>query len=418
MNPVANSTKEMGPGLRRDTLDDHFGDINWRKVTGLAATLKRRSSEAVEERQKHVTVFIKFDASLPLDSMTKWTVMVKIWDLDQTQLNPFESTKRRIMIHEHMPPSLLLTQGLELEEQQRCLCIDAKALGSHSTDLQITKVIERANRLKRQIDAWSTIQLLYMPGILKLHIIDGSDTLMAAVNGKLYLPSEAIDHIPIPYDIMELELRLRFVQAHNALHDIRHLILVRTQMYTAKDRFARGQSQVTCAQNLALSVQGRIDTTAQKYQICRESLLHLAQPLKKVNWDLELRPLYNEDISGDFDPAGPRMQEALRIEWCKAHARAHCWQEECLLLQEEMRRVKEFLSWEEWKWIERTAKVEPRYDLFLAEGQKAYAFRQAAICVQLHAHCEVAWKGIPDKIGTGPGIPEGPDGQYYRIECH
>lgn len=32
MNPVASSTKEMGPGSRRDTLDDHFGDYNWRKV--------------------------------------------------------------------------------------------------------------------------------------------------------------------------------------------------------------------------------------------------------------------------------------------------------------------------------------------------------------------------------------------------
>ncbi len=35
MNPVASSTKEMGPGSRRDTLDDHFGDYNWRKVTSL-----------------------------------------------------------------------------------------------------------------------------------------------------------------------------------------------------------------------------------------------------------------------------------------------------------------------------------------------------------------------------------------------
>ena len=34
-NAVANSTKEMGPGSRRDTLDDHFGDYNWRKVTNL-----------------------------------------------------------------------------------------------------------------------------------------------------------------------------------------------------------------------------------------------------------------------------------------------------------------------------------------------------------------------------------------------
>ncbi|KDQ32352.1 hypothetical protein PLEOSDRAFT_1026822, partial [Pleurotus ostreatus PC15] len=35
MNPVASSTKEMGPCSRRDTLDDHFGDYNWRKVATL-----------------------------------------------------------------------------------------------------------------------------------------------------------------------------------------------------------------------------------------------------------------------------------------------------------------------------------------------------------------------------------------------
>jgi Kyakuja-Dileera-Zisupton transposase len=35
INPVATSTREMGPGSRRDTLDDHFGDFNWKKVTNL-----------------------------------------------------------------------------------------------------------------------------------------------------------------------------------------------------------------------------------------------------------------------------------------------------------------------------------------------------------------------------------------------
>ena len=29
---VASSTKEMGPGMRRDTLDDHFGHWNWEKM--------------------------------------------------------------------------------------------------------------------------------------------------------------------------------------------------------------------------------------------------------------------------------------------------------------------------------------------------------------------------------------------------
>lgn len=31
-NALASSTKEMGPGSRRDTLDDHFGDRNWDKT--------------------------------------------------------------------------------------------------------------------------------------------------------------------------------------------------------------------------------------------------------------------------------------------------------------------------------------------------------------------------------------------------
>lgn len=35
INPIANSTKEMGPGNRRDTLDDHFNDYNWSKIITL-----------------------------------------------------------------------------------------------------------------------------------------------------------------------------------------------------------------------------------------------------------------------------------------------------------------------------------------------------------------------------------------------
>ncbi|TFK57878.1 hypothetical protein BDN72DRAFT_732579, partial [Pluteus cervinus] len=31
INPIAMSTSEMGPGSRRDTLNDHFGDWNWKK---------------------------------------------------------------------------------------------------------------------------------------------------------------------------------------------------------------------------------------------------------------------------------------------------------------------------------------------------------------------------------------------------
>lgn len=36
INCVAMSTKEMGPGARQDTLDDHFGDWNWKKISGFS----------------------------------------------------------------------------------------------------------------------------------------------------------------------------------------------------------------------------------------------------------------------------------------------------------------------------------------------------------------------------------------------
>jgi hypothetical protein len=39
VNPSAPSTKEMGPGFRRDTLDAHFGDYNWRKYIGFGMSL-------------------------------------------------------------------------------------------------------------------------------------------------------------------------------------------------------------------------------------------------------------------------------------------------------------------------------------------------------------------------------------------
>ena len=35
INPAAQSTKEMGPGRRRDMLDDHFSDWNWKKTIKL-----------------------------------------------------------------------------------------------------------------------------------------------------------------------------------------------------------------------------------------------------------------------------------------------------------------------------------------------------------------------------------------------
>ena len=35
LNGLAYSTREMGPGSRQDTIEDHLGDWNWKKITSM-----------------------------------------------------------------------------------------------------------------------------------------------------------------------------------------------------------------------------------------------------------------------------------------------------------------------------------------------------------------------------------------------
>lgn len=110
-NAVANSTKEMGPGSRRDTLDDHFGDYNWRKIMSIgqiillpstehpltvpsAQTFVRQVKEALEAREEQVEAFREFDAALPVSMTEEWTKMVQDWEEDRTSFNPYSMTSR------------------------------------------------------------------------------------------------------------------------------------------------------------------------------------------------------------------------------------------------------------------------------------------------------------------------------------
>ena len=109
----------------------------------------------------------------------------------------------------------------------------------------------------------------------------------------------------------------------------------------------------------------------------------LASHLNNIGWEDTLQPLQDEDIHapdeeesnvgegqctltwiwrtgaiGRSDSAAQEgtcaqccfhdscsdFRSVLWIEWCKARARAHRWQEECLLLKEEMRCIVQFFD--------------------------------------------------------------------------
>jgi hypothetical protein len=71
---------------------------------------------------------------------------------------------------------------------------DLEGLGSHSTDLQRSKLVHRATCLRAQFDAWEQLQRVYMPSVPNYRQSSGklaTDTSTPIQNIHLILPSEA-----------------------------------------------------------------------------------------------------------------------------------------------------------------------------------------------------------------------------------
>ncbi|KAG9316896.1 hypothetical protein JVU11DRAFT_2972 [Chiua virens] len=194
LNPVASSTKEMGPGHRRDTLDDLIGDSNWKKFIGMGTTILRKLIEAIPERNEHQEDLEEFEHSLAGrygGQLAKWREQVEAWEEDASQPNPFEIKSNSITqasiqlqlakdeaieaaasdvppTHTDISPSVLISSGLELEEQQQRLRNDIEELGLRGTDQQNAKLQQRSNGLRNRIDAWGAVQTLYIPAVASL----------------------------------------------------------------------------------------------------------------------------------------------------------------------------------------------------------------------------------------------------------
>ncbi|KAF9555789.1 hypothetical protein CPC08DRAFT_779954 [Agrocybe pediades] len=463
-NNLSGSTKEMGPGSRSDTLDDHFGHHSWRKVVTMAETFLRRAKDALEGRQEHLEAFIEFDAAIPPEDATVWTRMCQAWEKDPKQVNPFVLNRKvgvsdsdvrlrlaqeesdalargeAVTVHGDVSPSVLVSQGLHLEDQQARLALDMKSLGTHSTSLQKAKLLERSNALKRRIDAWIAISI----AILRSRDDAKCTTPVAVSDIKLFLPSSSKETLACSQSLLTYEWEFRFAQAHDILNSIRGLLLLRAHMINSKQSHSRGQRMQTRSLKLLNSVSTKISALTAAYSHTRTALEQLSIPLEKMTWQSMLRPLDQSDlvalystddsvrlgegrrtlpwiwkVDGTGENADDRTQAALRVEWCKARARAHRWQEECLLLAEEMRRVKAYFSWEEQTWLSKADEVkgslidagcmEPT-----SEGKYAYAIRQSEIRKSMRLRCEDLWDGLADQLTT---IPDRDDA-YTMVECH
>ncbi|KAG1797171.1 hypothetical protein EV424DRAFT_1592838 [Suillus variegatus] len=412
INPVATSTREMGPGSRRDTLDDHFGDFNWKKLTNLGVSLLRKLKVAIPERDQHQRDFHEFDNTLVAErpeEVSRWKIAIEEWEVDMSMTNPFGATttsesvfhteryltdndhvamtqasvrlslsqneaedlERGVdhSLHSEISPTVLISTGIGIEEEQR----DISALGAHSTDLQRSKIQDRMNTLQRKVEQWCQVQLLYMPSVSRIR------TTRSSSSGTF----------------------------EEKAHEINLLLPSELKQHTRDaDANIRGQRANTRASAV-------IGKAADRYRRARNALKNLHETLGEHHWQevfpiLEQAHVRSMTLSWIWkthgvSAAGEVLTDALRIEWCKARACANRWMEEVQLLLEEMRRVRAFLSWHAMWWDEQ---ADRRVELPAAEteGIKGYARRQAALRRSIRDAFTAMWDGFVVTPSAATGI--------------
>ncbi|KAG2048340.1 hypothetical protein BDR06DRAFT_976099 [Suillus hirtellus] len=388
INPVATSTCEMGPGSCRDTLDDHFGDFNWKKVTNMGVSLSRKLKAAVPECDQHVCDFEDFNNALEHErpkQVAEWRLAVERWESDLSQENPFALTGKHMLLaltqaavrlslsqqeadnlehgmddslHEEVSRSVLISSGMEIEDQQ-----------THLTE-------EKAHKIE-----------LWLPS-------------------KIY--ADATDPVhQCDATLSQYEWELRRAQAYDALDDLRRHLRLHAHLYKFKDTHICGQQANTRVSAIIDKVKSNVSIAAARYCRAWSALKRLSPALSHTMWREEFPKLENDDIHGmsqgkpgqlsgnpsDAPEGETVLNESLRIEWCKSRTRATHWVEEVQLLQEEMRRVAAYLLWHATWW---DVQADRCTGLALAEveGIRGYAKHQAAVWQDLHDTFLSKWGAV------------------------
>ncbi|KAL0562504.1 hypothetical protein V5O48_019583, partial [Marasmius crinis-equi] len=137
LGPIGTNTKEMGPGHRRDTIDDHVGYWGFLKILALGRLLRKRRAEAREQTTAHNQFFEEFSQSQSSHS-AEWLGMIEDWEAWRSKVNPYSLSKKGVtekdirlaytnkemealaagdpFLHE-VSPSAFLVMGLDIEEE-------------------------------------------------------------------------------------------------------------------------------------------------------------------------------------------------------------------------------------------------------------------------------------------------------------
>ena len=309
------------------------------------------------------------------------------------------------------------------------------------TSKQLADLEEKKSALIRQFQIWRPVQLAYAPHVATLLPLvhsfdDAGGQYLNPESVTLYFPSSLppeIRRLPELKEVRDAELSLREPQAHDALADVRRLRRIIQGLWQFKKLNVSGTGNRPNTQMLGTysRIEHRLQRAANRYRVAYTALVALDPD---GAWKERLKELKPTDLRGpgrDADnpedaktsngrfipswiwlvPRPPQergddqtedeFNNTMRAEWAQMRARMCRWNEELLILQEEMRRVLAFFEWKSVWWVEqgrRREGLEPS----LESGVIAYAHKQATISLRMAARCATYWLPIMKKCGINP----------------
>ncbi|KAF7330698.1 hypothetical protein MSAN_02447900 [Mycena sanguinolenta] len=427
---VASSMREMGPGSRRDVLDNHWGFWNWTKLTTIGALLRRRLDNAKQELEAQTDAFEMFSAE-QADRVPEWEAMAQARHIMEAEVKLKFAEEEQVSAARGVPslhdvsPSSFIYAGLDLEEQQ--------------CHVRVQVELKKAT---------------CMPGALQAlaRIAPNPDELPE--DTPLMLPSAlspAERESGCVVGVHLIEVLARDAQCSEVLVRLRNQLHVKSRLLRYKEIQAWHQGANTRSQTLVARNESKIRLHSKRYQAAWDVLRRL-RPEGEMGWhqlrredvrtmeDVEelskrekLKRLRREgqQVEDDGDGEGTdgegmgadndddngervvnaaenkrqvswiwtttgstgsdaELEDALRIEWTKARARCKWWAEEVALLEEEYRRVLKSFEHEVRRWDVRARDAASAADAKLGQGKATYAQKQADLYRKLATKVTVA----------------------------
>ncbi|KAL1671667.1 hypothetical protein EV122DRAFT_284713 [Schizophyllum commune] len=327
-----------------------------------------------------------------------------------------------------------LAAGLQLEIAQCRIMADIQ--GPAIIPMNLEGLINNRRRaLLVKNDKFEDLRKVHMPGAQDyIEELESNDVrAVDAEHHKIYMPSDipanrrrAICAEGLP----EKELRLRVAQGHDILSRLRRKLHAKQYYIEWRNKHATGQKQSTRARALLSTLQEKIDLDVVAYRRTRQAILSL----RNVEHDDAFPPLLHSDLTLEGELAEPddaaqarlsragssarptrihvstgkhkmswiwtargapsedeaNVLETVRCLWAKALARKERWDEEVIIVQEDMRRCLRSLESEANTWRERADADIERGEAY-ASGTRAYAMRHVHQWMALRDHFMSSW---------------------------